>query len=69
MIIAINMMDLVNKNGDTINLQKLSAEIGAPVYPISALEGKGCLDVAEAAVKVAENHQVFKALELPHDVG
>ena len=65
-VIAINMMDLVNKNGDTINLQKLSAEIGAPVYPISALEGKGCLDVAEAAVKVAENHQVFKAPELPH---
>ena len=65
-VIAINMMDLVNKNGDTINLQKLSAEIGAPVYPISALEGKGCLDVANAAVKVAENHQVFKAAELPH---
>ena len=65
-VIAINMMDLVNKNGDTINLQKLSAEIGAPAYPISALEGKGCLDVANAAVKVAENHQVFKAAELPH---
>ena len=65
-VIAINMMDLVNKNGDIINLQKLSAEIGAPVYPISALEGKGCLDVANAAVKVAENHQVFKAAELPH---
>ena len=65
-VIAINMMDLVNKNGDTINLQKLSAEIGAPVYPISALEGKGCLDAANAAVKVAENHQVFKAAELPH---
>jgi len=65
-VIAINMMDLVDKNGDTINLQKLSAEIGAPVYPISALEGKGCQDVAEAAVKVAENHQVFKASELPH---
>ncbi len=65
-VIAINMMDLVNKNGDTINLQKLSAEIGAPVYPISALEGKGCQDVAEAAVMVAENHQVFKASELPH---
>ena len=36
-VIAINMMDLVNKNGDAINLQKLSAEIGAPVYPIIAL--------------------------------
>ena len=65
-VIAINMMDLVNKNGDTINLQKLSAEIGAPVYPISALEGKGCMDAANAAVKVAENHQVFKVAELPH---
>ena len=65
-VIAINMMDLVNKNGDTINLQKLAAEIGAPVYPISALEGKGCREVAEAAVQVAENQQVFKTPELPH---
>ncbi len=65
-VIAINMMDLVSKNGDTINLQKLSAEIGAPVCPISALEGKGCLDAANAAVKMAETRQVFKAAELPH---
>ncbi len=65
-VVAINMMDLVSKNGDTINLQKLSAEIGAPVYPISALEGKGCREAAEAAVQVAENQQVFKAAELPH---
>ena len=65
-VVAVNMMDLVNKNGDTINLQKLSAEIGAPVYPVSALEGKGCREVAEAAVKLAENQQVFKAAELPH---
>ena len=48
-VVAINMMDLVNKNGDAINLQKLAAEIGAPVYPISALEGKGCREAAEAA--------------------
>ena len=65
-VVAINMMDLVNKNGDAINLQKLAAEIGAPVYPISALEGKGCREAAEAAVKVAENQQVFKEAELPH---
>ena len=65
-VVAINMMDLVNKNGDAINLQKLAAEIGAPVYPISALEGKGCREAAEAAVKVAENQQVFKSAELPH---
>ena len=65
-VVAINMMDLVSKNGDTINLQKLAAEIGAPVYPVSALEGKGCREAAEAAVKLAENHQVFKSMELPH---
>ena len=65
-VVAINMMDLVSKNGDTINLQKLAAEIGAPVYPVSALEGKGCREAAEAAVKVAENHLVFKSMELPH---
>ena len=56
-VVAINMMDLVNKNGDTINLQKLAAEIGAPVYPISALEGKGCQEAAEAAVKAPESGQ------------
>jgi len=65
-VVAINMMDLVSKNGDTINLQKLAAEIGAPVYPVSALEGKGCREAAEAAVTVAENRQVFRASELPH---
>ena len=65
-VVAVNMMDLVNKNGDAINLQKLAAEIGAPVYPISALKGKGCREAAEAAVKVAENQQVFKSAELPH---
>ena len=65
-VVAINMMDLVSKNGDTINLQKLSGEIGAPIYPISALEGTGCLEVAGAAVQIAESRKVFKAPELPH---
>ena len=65
-VVAINMMDLVSKNGDAINLQKLSGEIGAPIYPISALEGTGCLEVAGAAVQIAESRKVFKAPELPH---
>ena len=65
-VVAIHMMYLVSKNGDTINLQKLSGEIGAPIYPISALEGTGCLEVAGAAVQIAESRKVFKAPELPH---
>ncbi len=52
-VIAVNMMDLVEKNGDKINLKKLSEALGCPVVSISALKGKGIKEAAELAVKAA----------------
>jgi ferrous iron transport protein B len=63
-VIAINMMDLVQSKGDVIDIQKLSAALGCPVYEISALRGKGCKEAAEAAVAVARARQPAK--EQPH---
>lgn len=54
-VVAINMMDVVEKNGDMINTDKLEKELGVTVYKISALRGKGITEAAEAAVKIAES--------------
>ena len=54
--IAINMMDLVRKNGDRIDLEKLGKAMGCTVVEISALKNEGCLEAAEAAVTLAQNH-------------
>lgn len=51
MVIAVNMIDLVRKNGDTINLQQLSKSLGVPVVEISALKGEGTLEAAKLAMK------------------
>jgi len=53
-VVAINMMDLVRKNGETINTKKLSLSIGCPVVEISALKGEGITEAAEAAIAVAQ---------------
>ena len=53
-VVAINMMDIVEKNGDKIDIQKLAKELGAPGVEISALQGTGVMEAAEAAMKVAE---------------
>ena len=55
MIVAINMMDLVKKNGDIIDFDKLSSELGCPAVEISALQGKGCREAAEKAMELAMN--------------
>ena len=52
-VVAINMMDIVNKEGDKINLSVLSERIGCPVVEISALKGTGISEAAEAAIKAA----------------
>ena len=52
-VIAINMMDVVKKNGDSINSKELSRELGCAVYEISALKGEGVTQAAEAAVDAA----------------
>lgn len=62
-VIAVNMIDLVRKNGDQVNLKKLAEELGCPVMEMSALKGEGSLAVAQAAVKLAQEH---RHQELPH---
>ncbi len=52
-VIAINMMDVVRKNGDQINVAELSRELGCKVVEISALKGDGVMEAAEAAVEAA----------------
>ena len=54
-VVAINMMDVVKKNGDRINTEELSRELGCKVVEISALKGTGIMEAAEAAVDAAEN--------------
>ena len=62
-VVAVNMMDLVKKNGDQIDLEKLGAALGCTVVEMSALKGDGSMDAAEAAVKAAQAH---RSGELPH---
>ena len=54
-VIAINMMDVVKKNGDKINIDELSRELGCKIVEISALRGEGVMKAAEEAIKAAEN--------------
>ena len=54
MVIAVNMMDILRKNGDHINTEKLSMELGCPVVEISALKGTGTREAAEAAIAAAK---------------
>ena len=54
-VVAVNMMDVVKKNGDKINIEELSRHLGCKVMSISALKGDGVMDAAEEAVKAAKN--------------
>ena len=54
-VVAVNMMDVVKKNGDKINTAELSRELGCSVVEISALKGTGIMEAAEAAVAAAQN--------------
>ena len=62
-VVAVNMIDLVRKNGDTINLQKLAENLGCEVVEMSALKGEGGMEAAERAVALAKSG---KTGELPH---
>ena len=62
-VVAVNMIDLVRKNGDTIDLAKLGTALGCEVVEMSALKGEGGMEAAEKAVALAQSH---KAGELPH---
>ena len=54
-VIAINMMDVVKKNGDKINTDELSRQLGCKIVEISALKGTGIMEAAEAAINAAKN--------------
>lgn len=56
MILAINMIDLVKKNGDEIDFKALEKELGCKVMSLSALRGEGSLEVAEAAIELVNSH-------------
>ncbi|QNL45222.1 ferrous iron transport protein B [Oscillibacter hominis] len=63
-VVAVNMMDLVRKNGDQINLKKLGEALGCEVLAMSALKGEGGIEAADAAVSLARQHA--SAGILPH---
>ena len=54
-VVAINMIDLVKKNGDSINIDELSRQLGCKVVEISALKGTGIMEAAEEAIKAADS--------------
>ena len=54
-VVAVNMMDVVRKNGDQINIAELSRQLGCKVMEISALKGEGIMEAAEAAINAAKN--------------
>ena len=63
-LMAVNMMDIVRKNGDTINIKALGEKLGCEVVEISALKGTGIKEAAEKAVKLAESR---KAAVVAHE--
>ena len=65
-VVAVNMIDLVRKNGDSIDLEKLSKALGCVCLEISALKGEGCMEAAAKAVELARNHTHG---EMPHVFG
>ena len=62
-VVAVNMMDLVKKNGDVIDLKKLGDALGCTVMSMSALKNEGGLEAAQTAVRLAQEHRTS---ELPH---
>ena len=56
MVLALNMMDEVRANGGTIDIEKMSHELGIPVVPISALKGEGVSELTDRAIEIAKTH-------------
>lgn len=67
-VVAINMMDIVHKNGDKIHLERLAKELGCMVVEISALKGKGITDAAEKAIQAAQNQTIAPPQHTFHPV-
>ena len=57
-VLALNMMDLLQKSGDTIDKERLSEMLGCPVVETSALKGQGAKEVAEKAIELARSRQM-----------
>lgn len=68
MVVAVNMMDAVNKNGDTINTALLSEQLGCAVCEISALKGSGIKEAAESAVKAAQSNAAVKPMRFNDEI-
>ncbi len=66
-VIALNMMDIVNKNGDTIDVEKLQKILNCPIVPISALKGTGLKEVCEMAVKASDNKHNIQVMKIFDD--
>ncbi len=60
-VIAINMMDIVRKNGDKIDIEKLGMKLGCKIIEVSALKGEGAIEAAEAAIEAAKSHKPVHA--------
>lgn len=67
-VIAINMIDIVRKNGDIINTSELSKKLGCPIAEISALKGTGVIDAAEAAINAAKSGMLIPPHRFSHTV-
>ena len=67
MVLALNMMDEVRGNGGTIDVQKMSDELGIPVVPIAAAKNEGIEDLVESAVRVAHTRRLPKRVDFCDD--
>ncbi|MBQ3567473.1 MAG: ferrous iron transport protein B [Anaerotignum sp.] len=63
MVLALNMMDEVRNNGGTIDVQKMSEELGIPVVPISAVKNEGIDELMQVAIKAAKNREYPKVYD------
>lgn len=64
-VLAVNMMDLVQKNGDKIDTKKLSKELGCEVVETSALKGTGSMEAAEKAIAIAQKNTKMSHMPFP----
>ena len=67
MVLALNMMDEVRGNGGTIDVQKMSDELGIPVVPIAAAKNEGIEELVESAVRVAHTRTLPKRVDFCDD--
>lgn len=67
-VVALNMIDLSNKNGDKIDMAKLSKKLGCPVVETSALRNQGVMDAAKLAIEIAKKPQTLNTVRFSDPV-